>query len=77
MCASCGYRSLGGAPDAVDEGITGFSVDGTSVSEVASAIVKLLDDPEGAKAMGEAGRRWVIENWRWEIWSKRFNSLFK
>ncbi len=67
----------GGAPDAVDEGITGFSVDGTSVSEVASAIVKLLDDPEGAKAMGEAGRRWVIENWRWEIWSKRFNSLFK
>jgi phosphatidylinositol alpha-1,6-mannosyltransferase len=67
----------GGAPDAVDEGVTGFSVDGTSTSEVSSAIIKLLNDPARAKAMGEAGRRWIIENWRWEIWSKEFNSFFK
>jgi phosphatidylinositol alpha-1,6-mannosyltransferase len=67
----------GGATDAVDEGVTGFSVDGTSTSEVSSAIIKLLDDPARAKAMGEAGRRWIIENWRWEIWSKEFNSFFK
>jgi len=67
----------GGAPDAVVEGVTGFSVDGTSTSEVSSAIIKLLDDPACAKAMGEAGRRWIIENWRWDIWSTQFNSLFK
>ena len=67
----------GGAPDAVDEGITGFSVDGTSTSEVSSAIIKLLDDPARAKAMGEAGRKWIIENWRWDIWSTQFNNLFK
>jgi phosphatidylinositol alpha-1,6-mannosyltransferase len=67
----------GGAPDAVDEGVTGFSVDGTSTSEVSSAIIKLLDDPARAKAMGEAGRRWIIENWRWDIWSTQFNNLFK
>jgi phosphatidylinositol alpha-1,6-mannosyltransferase len=67
----------GGAPDAVDEGVTGFSVDGTSPSEVAKAVIKLFDDPEKAKAMGAAGRSWIIENWRWEIWSRQFNSLFK
>jgi phosphatidylinositol alpha-1,6-mannosyltransferase len=67
----------GGAPDAVDEGVTGFSVDGTSTSEVSSAIIELLDDPARAKAMGEAGRRWIIENWRWDIWSTQFNKLFK
>jgi phosphatidylinositol alpha-1,6-mannosyltransferase len=67
----------GGAPDAVVEGVTGYSVDGTSPSEVANAIIKVLDDPGKAKAMGEAGRKWVIENWRWEIWSQKFNSLFK
>lgn len=67
----------GGAPDAVDEGVTGFSVDGTSTADVSSAVIELLDDPVRAKAMGEAGRTWTIANWRWEIWSKEFNSLFK
>jgi phosphatidylinositol alpha-1,6-mannosyltransferase len=67
----------GGAPDAVDEGVTGFSVDGTSTVEISSAIIKLLDDPAKAKEMGAAGRSWIIEKWRWEIWSKQFNVLFK
>jgi phosphatidyl-myo-inositol dimannoside synthase len=67
----------GGAPDAVDEGITGFSVDGTSTAEISSAIIKLLDDPVKAKAMGAAGRSWIIEKWRWEIWSKQFSALFR
>lgn len=67
----------GGAPDAVDEGVTGYSVDGTSTAEVSKAIIKLFDDPISAKAMGAAGRGWIIEKWRWEIWAKEFNSLFK
>lgn len=67
----------GGAPDAVDEGVTGFSVEGTSPSEVSKAIIKLFDDPIKAKAMGESGRSWIIDKWRWEIWSKEFNSLFR
>ena len=67
----------GGAPDAVDEGVTGFSVDGTSPTEVSQTIIKLFDDPISAKAMGAAGRRWIIEKWRWEIWAKEFNSLFR
>jgi phosphatidylinositol alpha-1,6-mannosyltransferase len=67
----------GGAPDAVDEGVTGFSVDGTSTLEVSKAIIKLFDDPVKAKEMGQAGRRWIIDKWRWEIWSKEFNSLFR
>jgi phosphatidylinositol alpha-1,6-mannosyltransferase len=67
----------GGAPDAVNEGVTGFSVEGTSPSDVSKAIIKLFDDPIKAKAMGESGRSWIIDKWRWEIWSKEFNSLFR
>jgi phosphatidylinositol alpha-1,6-mannosyltransferase len=67
----------GGAPDAVDEGVTGYSVDGTSLLEVSKAIVKLFDDPVKAREMGQAGRSWIIDKWRWEIWSKEFNSLFR
>lgn len=67
--------SSGGAPDAVVEGVTGFTVDGSNPSEIAKVICKLLADPKLAKEMGVAGRNWVVENWRWEIWSDKFNSF--
>ena len=69
--------SSGGAPDAVVNGVTGFVVDGENDQEIASAAINLLKDIDGAKAMGQAGREWIIENWRWEIWSKRFNQLLE
>ena len=79
--SSCGLPVIagksGGAPDAVIEGVTGVTVDGTSAEEVAAAIIKMLDKPENSKAMGEAGRKWIQDKWSWEIWSKEFNSLFK
>ena len=69
--------SSGGAPDAVVQGVTGLVVDGTNNTEIADAIVALLNNPEEAKKMGVAGRQWIIDNWRWEIWSARFNKLLE
>ena len=69
--------SSGGAPDAVLEGVTGIVVDGENNNEIAAAAIKLLNDVDGAKAMGLAGREWIIENWRWQIWSERFNKLLQ
>ena len=66
----------GGAPDAVLEGETGYSVDGLKPVEVADAINRLLADPELAKAMGKRGRQWIIDEWEWRHWSARFNALF-
>jgi phosphatidylinositol alpha-1,6-mannosyltransferase len=66
----------GGAPDAVLEGETGYSVDGLNPADVAEAIVSLLADPEKAKAMGRRGRQWIIDEWEWRHWSTRFNALF-
>lgn len=77
--SSCGIPVVGGlsggATDAVLEGETGFAVDGTSEAEIALAVVKILSDRNLAQYMGERGRSWAIEQWRWEIWSKEFNSL--
>ena len=67
----------GGAPDAVIEGVTGLVVDGTNDSEITDAIVSLLNDSERAEKMGTAGRQWITENWRWEIWSAQFNTLLE
>jgi phosphatidylinositol alpha-1,6-mannosyltransferase len=66
----------GGAPDAVLEGETGYSVDGLNATAVAGAINSLLADPELARAMGKRGRQWIIEEWEWRHWSARFNALF-
>jgi len=65
----------GGAPDAVLEGITGLTVDGTKPAEIAAAIISLFDNPEVSKAMGLAGRKWIESNWRWQIWSDAFSKI--
>ena len=65
----------GGAPDAVQEGITGLCVDGTNAAQIAEAVIHICSDSKRAAKMGLAGRNWVIEQWRWEIWSKEFNTL--
>ena len=67
----------GGAPDAVIEGVTGVVVNGTDNSEITDAIVSLLNNSERAKKMGKAGRQWIVDNWRWEIWSAQFNKLLE
>ena len=78
--SACGLAVIGGtsggAPDAVLEAETGFAVDGTSAHDVAVAAIRLLKDPEFAARMGARGRQWIIDEWRWDIWSGRFNELF-
>jgi phosphatidylinositol alpha-1,6-mannosyltransferase len=69
--------SSGGAPDAVLEGVTGVVVDGVDNQDIAAAAIKMLNDLDGSKAMGLAGRDWIIKNWGWEIWSERFNKLLQ
>jgi len=77
--SACGVPVIvgksGGAPDAVINNKTGLIVDGRNPLEIAEAICKLLSDKKLVKQMGDEGRKWVVENWRWEIWSDKFNKL--
>jgi phosphatidyl-myo-inositol dimannoside synthase len=65
----------GGAPDAVQRGITGEVVDGRDVAAVASQVSGLLADPHRATAMGAAGRRWTEQAWRWDTMADRLAGL--
>ncbi|MET8559853.1 glycosyltransferase family 4 protein [Streptomyces flaveolus] len=65
----------GGAPDAVLEGETGWVVRGGSVEQTAERIVALLADAELRRRMGERGRRWVEERWRWDLLAERLRVL--
>ncbi|MGI5237101.1 glycosyltransferase family 4 protein [Dactylosporangium sp. CA-139066] len=65
----------GGAPDAVQEGETGFVVAGRDVGQVAERVIRLLVDRELAARMGAAGRAWVESEWRWETQAARLHAL--
>jgi phosphatidylinositol alpha-1,6-mannosyltransferase len=65
----------GGAPDAVVQGVTGLVVDGLDIAQVADCVIKLLSSDR--KAMGQAGRDFVVNNWDWSIWAKRFKDLLE
>lgn len=64
----------GGAPDAVLDGETGWVVRG-GAPETADRVVTLLRDPELRHRMGERGRQWVEERWRWDSLATRLRSL--
>lgn len=65
----------GGAPDAVLDGETGWVVRGGSPEEAADRIVALLADPELRRRMGERGRQWVEERWRWDLLAEKLEDL--
>jgi phosphatidylinositol alpha-1,6-mannosyltransferase len=65
----------GGAPDAVKQSETGLVVSGTDEKQIASAAIELLNNSDSSKKMGLAGRQWIVNNWRWETWSKEFEAI--
>jgi glycosyltransferase involved in cell wall biosynthesis len=50
---------VGGIPEAVQEGVTGYLVPPSDVSALAEAIIELLKSPDRRKSMGLSGRQWV------------------
>ncbi len=65
----------GGAPETVRENETGYVVDGTSVDDIAAALVEVLEDRDRAAAMGAAGREFVKAHWRWDVLGARLRHL--
>jgi phosphatidylinositol alpha-1,6-mannosyltransferase len=65
----------GGAPETVRDGETGVVVDGWDLGAIAATVGDLLADPDRAARMGEAGRRWVVDNWQWNTKAQRLAEL--
>lgn len=51
----------GGIPEAVVDGVTGIIVPVGNAGKLADALLALLRDPDRARAMGQAGRKRVLE----------------
>jgi phosphatidyl-myo-inositol dimannoside synthase len=56
----------GGIASAINDGETGYLVNPKDKEEIAQKLRKILNNPELADKMGEAGRKRVIEEYNWQ-----------
>lgn len=68
--SACGLpvivSNVGGLPETLIDGKTGFIVNKEDPVSAAHAIIKLINDPKLRVKMGRAGREFVIKNYNWD-----------
>ena len=69
--------AVGGTPEVVDEGITGYLVGAGDTAAVAEILGRLLTDPGGCLRMGEWGRRRIGENFSVERMVRAYADLYR
>ena len=67
---------MGGIVDIVEDGRTGVLVE-DEPAELARAIASILDDPERARALGNAGRESVRERFGWDSIVDRLDAVYR
>jgi len=66
-----------GEPSAfVKEADGGILVDPENDNEIASAMIKLITEPDLALEMGQRGRKLILEKYNWEIESQKLIGLY-
>lgn len=67
----------GGIPDVVDDGETGLLVTHGDVEELASALMRVIEDPALAERLGTAGRERVEKEFAWAKRARATNEVFE
>ncbi|MHA1695044.1 MAG: glycosyltransferase family 4 protein [Candidatus Helarchaeota archaeon] len=67
----------GGQTDAIENGKNGFLVDAKDTQEIALSIVKIANNPELSRQMGEYGKKRVTKNFTWKKQSHKIIKLIE
>ena len=68
---------VGGLPEVVTDGVTGFLVDPGDVGALRDRVATLLADRRLARRMGEAGRTAVVERFTWRACARRCLAAYR
>jgi starch synthase len=68
---------VGGIPEVVAEGETGFLVEPGNADDLAARVNELLADPELAARFGKAGRKRAVEHFSWRTIAERTADLYR
>jgi len=69
--------TVGGVPEAVQDGVTGILVPPDDPLAIADSICLLLRDPEKRMSMGKAGREFVKEKYDWRENAGRMKRIYE
>ena len=67
---------IGGIPDIVEDGVTGLLVPPGDAAALAATLRRVLDEPDLARKLGEAGRRRLHEQFSWEAITARWDAVY-
>lgn len=68
---------VGGLPDVIEEGKSGFLVPPQDPAALAEAVIKVLQDPELARAMGQRARELAETRYAWRVVAERMKGAFE
>lgn len=68
---------IGGIPEIIDHGSTGYIVPPASPEKLAGSINQLLSDSLLRSKMGDAGRKRVMGKFTWKAVAKKMNQIYK
>lgn len=71
----CVVTAVGGLPETVRDGETGFVVPPGDVEGLSSAILALIRDPDLRQRLGSAGRRRYSIDYSYSLWESRMRQL--
>lgn len=78
---SCGKPVIagdsGGTAETMNIGETGYIIDCTKPTNVATILIELLQNPEKCTSMGAKGRTHVLENLDWQVHTEKAQKIFK
>jgi glycosyltransferase involved in cell wall biosynthesis len=69
--------NIGGLPEVVRDHVTGFIVPAQNAPAAADAVAKLIEDSSLGRKFGEAGRKFVLENFEWFENAKRMENVYR
>ena len=67
---------IGGLPEVVEDGVTGFLVEPGNVAELRARLAEVLADPRLAERLGRNGRERVLERFTWAACAERCVSAY-
>jgi phosphatidyl-myo-inositol dimannoside synthase len=67
----------GGAPEVIQDGLTGYLVQHGDTVQLATSIDALLSNPEAAREMGARGRERVEKEFRFPVFAKAFKKILR
>lgn len=69
--------NVGGIPELMQDGITGFLVEKGNSKDLSEKISLLINDEKRVKEMGRLGRKFIKEKFSWDIIAQDFVNILK